>query len=35
MDMVVKREATRADFAYNMGITPEEVSEIVESEDLL
>ena len=29
MDMVVKREATRVDFAYNMGITPEEVSDDV------
>ncbi len=29
MDMVVKREATRVDFAYNMGIKPEEVSDDV------
>ena len=29
MDMVVKRETTRADFAYNMGITPEEVTDDV------
>ena len=29
MDMVVKRETTRADFAYNMGIKPEEVTDDV------
>ena len=29
MDMVVRRETTRADFAYNMGITPEEVTDDV------
>jgi hypothetical protein len=29
MDMVVKREATRVDFAYNMGIKPEEVDDSV------
>ena len=27
MDMVVRRETTRADFAYNMGIKPEEVDD--------
>ena len=27
MDMVVRRETIRADFAYNMGIKPEEVSD--------
>jgi hypothetical protein len=29
MDMVVRRETTRADFAYNMGIKPEEVDDAV------
>ena len=27
MDMVVRRETIRADFAYNMGIKPEEVGD--------
>jgi len=29
MDEVVKRETTRADFAYNMGIKPEDVDDSV------